>query len=177
MGIVRNNVQQQASTALKEAAQYGLHTSDNCCNDVVADESQLMELLSYCKFTMISDRNVSGLLTYVFTDNSTICAERITVEQTKFIDRRLAPLSHETAQRLPRTIVNCILGIAAVHMASRNPGNRALERLALETKVNVFQSHNSLLQASHHQADQQPDVVICSGILIFAMDVSNITCL
>ena len=107
-------------------------------------------------------------------DNSTICAERITSEEPKFIDRSIAPLSHDMIQRLPRSIVNCILGIAAVHMASRNPGNRVMERLALETKENVFQSHNRLLQTPHYQADHQPDVVICSGILIFAMDVGGL---
>ncbi|KAF2688724.1 hypothetical protein K458DRAFT_151697 [Lentithecium fluviatile CBS 122367] len=151
MSIVRGNVQQQADTAMKEAAQIGLYTADNCCNDVVADESQYLELIAY--------------------HNSKICAERITSEETQFINQHIAPLSHETAQRLPRSIVNCILGIAAVHMASRNPGNRALERLALETKVNVFQSHNRLLQMPQDQIEHQPDVVICSGILIFAMDL------
>jgi hypothetical protein len=93
--------------------------------------------------------------------------------QTRFFDRYIAPLSPEMAEKLPRIIVNSILGIAAVHMAARNPGNRALERLALETKVNVFQNHNRLLQMSKNQAEHRPDVVICSGILIFAMDVSN----
>jgi hypothetical protein len=60
-------------------------------------------------------------------------------------------------------------------MASRSPGNRALERLALETKVNVFQSHNRLLQMAKQQVDLAPDVVICGGLLIFAMDVGRLT--
>lgn len=57
-------------------------------------------------------------------------------------------------------------------MAVHNPGNRALERLALETKVNVFQRYNRLLQAPPTHVDHRPDVMICSSMLIFAMDVS-----
>lgn len=106
-------------------------------------------------------------------DNSTICTEQSGSSDTHFISRDIAKLSQDMVQRLPRSIVNCILGIAAVHMASRNPGNRTLEHLALETKVNVFQSHNRLLQMPQQRFDHQPDVVICSGILIFAMDVGR----
>jgi hypothetical protein len=104
-------------------------------------------------------------------DNSTICAEQVTVENTKVIDRYTSPISAQVAQKLPKTIINCILGISAVHMASRHPEDRDMERLALETKVNVFQSYNRLMQISQEQDCVQPDVVICSGILIFAMDV------
>jgi hypothetical protein len=68
-------------------------------------------------------------------------------------------------------MVNCVLGIAAVHMLSQQPENAAMERLALETKVNVFQSHNRLLHMPRHHLDYQPNVVVCIGILIFAMDV------
>ncbi|KAF1961084.1 hypothetical protein CC80DRAFT_229743 [Byssothecium circinans] len=151
INLVRSSVQQQVDTALKQAAHLGLHTTDNCCNDVVADQSQLAELMAYY--------------------NSTICAERITIKETKVIDRQLAPLSHGVTQKLPRSIVNCILGIAAVHMASRHPGNRAWERLALETKVNIFQSYNRSMKSAENHTDLQPDVVICTGILIFAMDL------
>lgn len=106
-------------------------------------------------------------------DNSVLCTERVVASPTSPVDRHIAQISHEVAQRLPRTIVDCILGIAAVHMASRNPGNKMLERLALETKVKVFQSHNRLLQTPHLQVS--PDVVIATGILIFAMDVSSLS--
>jgi len=108
----------------------------------------------------------------ISSDNSTICREKVTREETKFIDRSIATITQENAQKLPKSIVNCILGVTAVHMASRQPGNRALERLALETKVNVFQSHNQLLRLPQTKIDQRPDVVICCSILIFAMDVS-----
>lgn len=174
MSIVRNNVQLQANSAMKEAAHFGLHTTDNCCNEVVADQSQLLKLMTYRKFIFYLNEEGVKHSRLGWLDNSTICSEMITMGESNFIDRRIAPLTQETAQRLPRSIVNCILGIAAVHMASRNPGHRALERLALETKVNVFQSHNYLLQTPQSQLDQQPDVIICSGILIFAMDVRRL---
>lgn len=102
-----------------------------------------------------------------------MCSEHITRDENNFIDRKCAPLSLETARKLPKSVVDCILGIAAVHQASRNPGNLSLERLALETKVNVFQNHNRLLQMPQQRLEQRPDVVICCGILIFAMDVRN----
>lgn len=56
INMVRNNAQLQADTALKEAVNLGFHTheTDNCCNDVVADESQMLDLLKYCKCTVIS---------------------------------------------------------------------------------------------------------------------------
>jgi hypothetical protein len=61
-----------------------------------------------------------------------------------------------------------ILANAAVHMASRQPANRTLERLALEAKVQGFQSFNALIQSPQNQ---QPDVIVAAGILVFAMDV------
>jgi hypothetical protein len=71
---------------------------------------------------------------------------------------------------LPREILNCILGVAAVHMAARNPANRAMERIALETKVSLFQGINRLFQESQHQ---RVDVLFCCMSLMFAMDVSS----
>jgi hypothetical protein len=50
MSIVRDNLQQQADTVLRRAAHLELHTADNCCNDVVADESQFAELIAYRKY-------------------------------------------------------------------------------------------------------------------------------
>jgi hypothetical protein len=104
-----------------------------------------------------------------FTDNSRICAEKVTFEESKFIDRTIAPLSPERLEKLPRVVINGILGNAAVHMASRQPESSSLERLALSTKVTVFQGFNQLLQGSQKQ---QPDVVMCVSALTFAMDVS-----
>ena len=171
---MRNSVQQHAESALQQAAHLGLHPSDNGSNEVVADESQLMQIMTYCKW---SPMHLYAHLVYAKVtlnatiDNSTICSELVTRKETKFIDRSIAPLNQEYAQQLPKSIVNCLLGIAAVHMASRNPGSVSLERLALETKANVFQSHNQLLRMPQSQLDQRPDVVISCGILIFAMDV------
>jgi hypothetical protein len=88
-----------------------------------------------------------------------------------FITREVATLTPDIMRRLPKDIMNCILGNAAVHMASRQPGNRALETLALESKSNVLQSFNSLLDSPQNQ---RPDVVISVGLLIFAMDASSL---
>lgn len=100
-----------------------------------------------------------------------MCAETVTFEQTNFIQREISQLSPEHMQKLPRVLVNCILGVAAVHRASRQPGNRPVERLALEAKVKVFQCFNQLLQSSHNQ---QPDVIVATSTLVFAMDVRHI---
>lgn len=98
----------------------------------------------------------------------------MTRAETLFIEREIPQITPKHAQLLPKSIFNALLGIAAVHMASRNPSNAALERLALETKVNIFQSHNRLLSMAQNQLDHRPDVVISCGILIFAMDVSDL---
>jgi hypothetical protein len=103
------------------------------------------------------------------SDNSRICADHVGWEQYRFITRKIAPLSHEAIGRLPRDIVNGILGNAAIHMAVRNPGNRSAERLALETKANMFRGINRLL---HDPYSRRPDVIFCCIILLFAMDVS-----
>lgn len=73
------------------------------------------------------------------------------------------------ARLLPRDISNCIFGVAAVHMAAQNPGNRALERLALETKVRVFHNITGLFE---HPENQRADVLYTCITLMFAMDVS-----
>lgn len=83
--------------------------------------------------------------------------------------RPLAPLTPEAVQKLPRDLLNCILGIAAVHLAARHPGNRQIERVALETKVGLFQGINRLFQGPK---DQGADLLFCCIALMFAMDVS-----
>lgn len=83
-------------------------------------------------------------------------------------------LSAETLMRLPQPIYNCIIGFSAVHMALRNPADKALEHKALEAKVRVYQNHNQLLTTPQYQLDLRPDVVACIGGLVFAMDVSTI---
>ncbi|KAF2471193.1 uncharacterized protein BDR25DRAFT_313817 [Lindgomyces ingoldianus] len=148
VSIVQNTMQFSSNSAMQEAAHFGLHATDNSLTDVASTDAKLLELMTY--------------------HNKEMCSETVTFEQTKFINRAIAPLSFDLIQKLPKDIVNCILGNAAVHMASRQPENMQLERLALETKVNVFQSFNRLLQSPQNQ---QPDVIICCGILIYAMDL------
>ncbi|KAF2267582.1 hypothetical protein CC78DRAFT_541535 [Lojkania enalia] len=142
------NIVQETLSPLMEASQLQWPLNEVYTADVAVNEATLLELMAY--------------------HNSTICAERITHRQSRFVDRHIAPLSFDIIKILPRDIVNCILGNAAVHKASRQPGNRSLERLALETKAKVYQSFNSRLQSPHNQ---QPDVVVSCGMLIFAMDL------
>lgn len=55
----------------------------------------------------------------------------------------VAVITPQVAQSLPRNFLNCVLGTAAVHMAARSPGNRSVERFALEIKVRLFESINT----------------------------------
>jgi hypothetical protein len=137
--------------------------------NVITDPEQIATLMTYCTYTSSTSKPRSWLTPPV--DNGTICTERMLSDKAAYTTRRIIPMSHELAQKLPKSIIDCILGIAAVHMAVRNPGNAALERLALETKVNVLQNHNRRLHMPHDQAEQRPDVLISSGLLIYAMDV------
>lgn len=84
--------------------------------------------------------------------------------------QKLAQISPEVAKGLPRDIMNCLLGIAVVHMAVRSPSDRQIERLALETKVNIFQSVHDLFQ---HPQKQRADVLLTCINLLFAMDVCH----
>jgi hypothetical protein len=79
-------------------------------------------------------------------DNSTICAEIPGSDYLPITLRKVAAISPDAAQSLPRDFLNCILGTTAVHMAARNPGNRPVERLALEAKVCLFESINTAFQ-------------------------------
>jgi hypothetical protein len=102
-------------------------------------------------------------------DNTKISVEQPQSYHLPISLQRIAPISPEMARQLPRDISNCILGVAAVHMAWQNPGNRSIERLALETKVRVFQSINGLFEHPEHQ---RADVLYTCITLMFAMDVS-----
>ena len=104
------------------------------------------------------------------SDNTAICAEADIPEGTHLINRSVACLSFDVMQRLPKELLDCILALAAVHMASHNPGNRQLETLALEAKVDVFQGFNRIL---HNPGLQSPDVVVSCAILVFAMHVRH----
>ncbi|PVH98040.1 hypothetical protein DM02DRAFT_673662 [Periconia macrospinosa] len=152
INMVQGTVQQQANTTFEKAARVGVsldRTFDQRCS--TANCARFMKLLEYY--------------------NSTICAERVTIEQTKVLERHLPTISAEVAERLPPIIANCILGFSAVHMASRNPGDKALEHLALEAKVHVYQHHNQLLTTPQYQGDLRPDVAACIGGLVFAIDM------
>ncbi|CAI6333989.1 unnamed protein product [Periconia digitata] len=149
--MVNKNVQQQADSTYEKAAQFGVPLAEQPETQNAPADSQWMQLMGYY--------------------NHTLCAERVTIGQTTTLDRHLAPLSVDTASRLPRIIVDCILAISAVHMSLQNPGNKALERLALEKKVGAYQSHNKTMVTPRDQTDIRPDVAICVGSLIFAMDL------
>jgi hypothetical protein len=49
VNIVRKTMQRQSTSALKEAAHFGLHATAGACTDVVEDEDTLMELMAYRK--------------------------------------------------------------------------------------------------------------------------------
>ncbi|KAF2710769.1 hypothetical protein K504DRAFT_465825 [Pleomassaria siparia CBS 279.74] len=147
--VVRNTIQMQSSSAMQG-------TPDLLMGEISVDsierEGKLVELMNY--------------------HNTIICAEQAAFEvpfgPTNVTNRKIAALSPSLMRQLPRDIVNCILGNAAVHMASRQSGSLPLEQLALESKVKVFHSFNSLLKSPKNQ---RPDVIICVGLLIFSMDL------
>lgn len=74
------------------------------------------------------------------------------------------------AQSLPRDFLNCILGVAAVHLAVRNPGNRPIQNLALEAKVGLFEGINAAFQQPQRQ---RADVLLACTTAMLAMDVSD----
>ncbi|KAF2651666.1 hypothetical protein K491DRAFT_681981 [Lophiostoma macrostomum CBS 122681] len=146
--IVQNTMELQTDSAVKEAAHSSFPNPKDTGTENLGNDGLLQELMAY--------------------HNSTICAENVSLRESRFIDRAIAPLSNDTMQKLPRAIVHGVLANAAVHMASRQPADRRLERLALEAKVHGFQSFNALIQSPQNQ---QPDVIIAAGILVFAMDL------
>jgi hypothetical protein len=79
-------------------------------------------------------------------------------------------MTPRAAQELPRDILNCILGTAAVHMAVRNPGNQAIGQLALEMKVSLFEGINNAFQNSQHR---RADILFVCTTLMYAMDVCS----
>lgn len=166
-------MQLQSSSSIKGAENFGLHTFETARANQSISEGTDFQLMNYRKRSM---KSTSGFLHLHCgpTDNTTICAEQVKFEVPfgqGFVTHGVATLTPDIMRRLPKDIVNCILGNAAVHMASRQPGNRALETLALESKYNIFRSFNGLLDSPQHQ---RADVIIANLILIFAMDVSSI---
>ena len=165
-------MQLQSNSSIRSAEHFGLNTFETSRADRSISEGTDLQLMNYRKKHMKFTSRFLHLHCGP-TDNSTMCAERVKFEVPfgrGFITRAVATLTPDIMRRLPKDIVNCILGNAAVHMASRQPGNRALETLALESKYNIFRSFNGLLDSPQHQ---RPDVIIANLMLIFAMDVSS----
>jgi hypothetical protein len=104
------------------------------------------------------------------SDNSALCAELTGSEGHPVILPSLARISPQAAQELPRDILNCILGTAAVHMAFRNPSNQAIGRLALEMKVRLFQGINNAFQEPQNR---RADILFVCTTLMYAMDVRS----
>jgi hypothetical protein len=104
----------------------------------------------------------------IFSDNTVLCSEFPRYNQHPVTHRKLATISPDAARELPRIFLNCILGVSAVNMAVRNPGNGATSQLALETKVGVFEVMNiAFKQPYHHRAD----VLYGCILLMFVMEV------
>lgn len=171
--MVQGSVQEQADKAFEKAAQVGVHITGKGHEETVPDDhNQVLQLLDYCKLHISFTDLLCGNSQSLSQDNSTICAERVTMENTKLLERHVTSVSPDAASKLPKVIVDCIIAIAAVHKANRAPDDKQLERLALERKINVYQSYNRSISMPQHHGDLRPDAVICVGSLIFAMDVS-----
>jgi hypothetical protein len=104
----------------------------------------------------------------IFSDNTVLCSEFPKYNQHPITHRKLATISPDAARKLPRIFLNCILGVSAVHMAVRNPGNGATSQLALETKVGVFEVMNIAFQQPYHH---RADVLYGCILLMFVMEV------
>ncbi|KAF1829054.1 hypothetical protein BDW02DRAFT_185015 [Decorospora gaudefroyi] len=148
MGVVRSDYEARSNSIRKKAAQFGLLAADDGCTSLTSNNTPFSELVHYY--------------------NTKLCAPTSESDQTRSFAPKIAPLTSESLRSLPSEIVSCILGISAVHMATRDPGNRATERIALETKVNLFERIKSLFQEPQNQ---RVDVLLCCMSLIFAMDL------
>jgi hypothetical protein len=109
-----------------------------------------------------------GILLTLLPDNTIICSTYPERNQHPVTHRRLATVTPDAVRELPRIFLNCILGVAAVHMAVRDPGNRSASQLALETKVGVFECMSIAFQQAH---DQRADVLYACILLMFNMEV------
>jgi hypothetical protein len=104
----------------------------------------------------------------MLADNTVICSNYPTRNQHPVTHRRLATVTPDAVRELPRIFLNCILGVAAAHMAVRTPGNRSASQLALETKVSVFECMSISFQQAHQQ---RADVLYACILLMFNMEV------
>jgi hypothetical protein len=109
-----------------------------------------------------------GILLSLLPDNTVICSTYPERNHHPVTHRRLNIVTPDAVRELPRIFLNCILGVAAVHMAVRDPGNRSASQLALETKVSVFECMSIAFQQAHHQ---RADVLYACILLMFNMEV------
>jgi hypothetical protein len=166
---IAQDIIQDTSTAVRSGAEkFGLYTLTGHHYDVVRSDAAFSELLIYCKLWLLA---IVSELTDPPMDNTQLCVEQSPSPQLPVTIEKTATISPEAAHQLPRDILNCLLGVSAVHMAARNPGNLSIERLSLETKVGLFQSIKNLFK---YPGNQRADVLLTCITLMFAMDVSVI---
>jgi hypothetical protein len=120
--------------------------------------------------TVSRDISIPLLITDTYKDNTKICARSSFERMSPATAYKIASLTPNSIQSLPPEILNCILGISAVHMAASDPSNCASERTALEAKVTMFEGCNHLFQEPQRQ---RVDLLLCCMSLVFAMDVST----
>jgi hypothetical protein len=97
-----------------------------------------------------------------------MCSEYPSHNQHPINHHKLATIDPDTSRRLPRIFLNCILGVAAAHMAAKKQGHCRISRLALETKVSVFEGMSNAFQHAQHQ---RADVLYACITLMFIMEV------
>ncbi|KAH7073583.1 hypothetical protein BKA63DRAFT_36278 [Paraphoma chrysanthemicola] len=141
-------VEEQRSSLLAEAAHFGIHASNNCCSKGTTTDATFLELIRY--------------------HNNTMCAVTPRSRNSLITIPKIAAITPRVAQNLPRNLLNCILGNAAVHMALRHPGNSSVEQLTLEAKVSLFEGISSAFQQPHQQ---RADILFTCTTLMFAMDI------
>lgn len=100
--------------------------------------------------------------------NTVMCAKHVEAAEHPLASDRLARLTPQIARSLPKDFLNCIIGISAIHMSIRHPGNSAVTRLALEMKNELFEGINNAFLQPHMQ---RADVLFICIALMFAMEV------
>ena len=71
---------------------------------------------------------------------------------------------------MPKVVLNALIALSAVHMATRHLGNAQFCKLALETKAGAYRSFNEMLQ---NPSTRVSDLTYCCVMLVFAADVSR----
>lgn len=172
ISVARDAIEDSSAATRAHAAQLGFNPNDSFGANVQGADAKFVELITYCKQISgdsTSEYGIDQLLTTSLTDNDVVCAHPYMSSSSLIQPQRISRLLPQMAQQMPREIVHCVLSIAAVQLAARNPGNGHYERLALETKVTMFQGINQLFQ---NPRSQRPDVLYTCILLMFAIDVS-----